>query len=97
MGQAIADLARCINECNAITVMLFDASGDSENVWIENDVLWRKLRLVHKQVVGALADCNLALERVGLALFIERHHDDGGAIKTHDARLFEKLFLAFLE
>ena len=40
-----------------------------------------------QDVVGALADRDLALERVGLALLVERHDDDGGAVAAHDLGL----------
>ena len=52
---------------------------------------------VHEQVVAALADFTLALEGVGLAAFVERHHHDRRAVASHELGLFEKLRLAFLE
>jgi hypothetical protein len=44
---------------------------------IEDDVLGREADLVHQDVVGALADRDLALDGVGLSLFVEGHHHDG--------------------
>ena len=60
--------------------MLLDAGRDREDVGIEDDVLGREADLLGQELVGARADLDLALERVGLALLVERHHDDGGAI-----------------
>ena len=49
-----------------------------------------------QKLVGARADRDLALERVGLALFVERHHHDRRAIGAHELGLAQKLLLAFL-
>ena len=50
-----------------------------------------------EQVVGAAADLDLALDRVRLALLVERHHDDAGAVAADPARLLEERPLALLE
>ena len=49
-----------------------------------------------EQLVGALADLDLALGGVGLADLVERHDDDGGAIGAALAGEFEERPLAFL-
>ena len=49
-----------------------------------------------QDVVGALADRGLALERVGLALLVERHHHDGGAVAAHDLGVLDERRLALL-
>jgi hypothetical protein len=41
--------------------VLLDAGGDREDVGIEDDVLGREADLVGEQLVGALADLDLAL------------------------------------
>ena len=50
-----------------------------------------------EQAVGALADLDLALERVGLALLVEGHHDRRRAVPPHERRLAQERRLAFLE
>jgi len=40
--------------------------------------------LVHQDVVGALGDGGLALDRVGLALLVERHDHHRSAVAAHD-------------
>ena len=95
-GSVSADLARRLDEVDAVIVVLLDAGRDREDVGIEDDVLGRKAGLFGEKLVGARADRDLALERVGLALFVERHHDDGGAVGAHQPRLAQKLLLAFL-
>ena len=47
--------------------------------------------------VGALADLDLALDRVGLSLLVEGHHDHGGAELVHAPGLREERLLALLE
>ena len=56
-----------------------------------------KPTLFDQDVVGALADRDLALERVGLALLVERHHHHGGAVAAHDLGVLDELRLAFLQ
>ncbi len=69
---------------------------DREDVGVEDDVLGREADLARQQVVGALADLDLALEGVGLALLVEGHHDRRGAVAPHEARLAQELGLALL-
>ena len=47
-------------------------------------------------MVGARANLDLALEGVGLALFIEGHDDHGRAIAAAQFRLAQEFFFAFL-
>ena len=42
-----------------------------------------KADLLRQHAKGALADRDLALDGVGLALLIERHDHDGRAVATH--------------
>ena len=95
-GQVRPDPARRLDEVDAVVVVLLDAGRDREDVRIEDDVLGREADLLRQDLVGARADLGLALERVGLALLVERHHDDRGAVAAHDLRVLDELFLAFL-
>ena len=52
---------------------------------------------VEEQAVGPLADRDLPLDRVGLALLVERHDDHAGAVAAHGAGLLEERLLALLE
>ena len=92
----LLDLARRLDEGDAVAVVFLDAGRDREDVGIEDDVFRRKADFFGQELVGALADRNLALDRVGLALLVESHDDDGGAVAQHLARLFEERPLAFL-
>ena len=56
-------------------VVLLDPGRDREDVRVEDDVLGREADLLGEQRVGALADRDLALDGVGLALLVEGHHD----------------------
>ena len=80
---ALLDLARRLDEVDAVVVVLLDAGGDGEDVGVEDDVLGREADLVHQDVVGAGADLDLALLGVGLALLVERHDHDRGAVAAH--------------
>ena len=45
-----------------------------------------------EQIVGALADGNLPLERIRLAAFVKRHHDDRRAVATDELRAWCRNF-----
>ena len=83
------DLGR-LDEGLAIFVMLFQAGGDREDVGIEDDVFRRKADLVDQNVIGALADLDLAFARVGLADLVERHHHHRRAEAQHFAGAFDE-------
>ena len=80
------DDARRLDEVDRVVVVLLEAGGDREDVRIEDDVGRVEAGLLGQQRVRALADRHLALDRVGLALLVERHHDDAGAVAPDDAR-----------
>ena len=87
---------RRFDEGDAIAVVLLDAGRHGEDIRVEDDVLGGKPDLRGQQLIGARADIDLALDGVGLALFVERHDDDGGAVAQHFARLLEERILTFL-
>jgi len=76
--------------------VLLDPRRDGEHVRVEDQVL-RGPPVRDEQVVCAAGDRDLALDRVGLALLVERHHDDAGAVAADPPRLLEELRLALLE
>ena len=46
-GQVLADPARCLDEVDAVIVVLLHAGGDGEDIGIEDDVFRRKADLVY--------------------------------------------------
>ncbi len=64
----------------AYALCSLDPGRDRQDVGVEDDVLGREPGLLGEQVVGPAADRDLALGRVGLALLVEGHHDDAGAV-----------------
>ena len=95
MGTPRLDLAASLYEIDAVIVVLLDPRCHGKDVGIEDDVLGREAD-PEQQLVGALANFDLALFRVGLADLVERHHHHGGAVVHAFARVIEELFLAFL-
>jgi hypothetical protein len=96
-GAPLLDQRQGVQERLRVAVVLGDAGGDREHVRVEHDVLRREPRRAGEQVVGAPADGDLALGGVGLALLVEGHHDDTGAVVADPAGLLEELLLALLE
>ena len=93
---ALLDQRQRLDERLREAVVLLDPGGDGEHVRVEDDVLGRPA-VAGEQVVGAAADLDLALDRVGLPELVEGHHDDAGAVAADRARLLEELLLALLE
>ncbi len=56
-----------------------------------------KADLVDQQVVRALADPHLVLDRRGLPLLVEGHDDDRGAVAPDQPGVVQELGFAFLE
>ena len=79
-GQRCLMPPRGLDEGLRVLGVLLDARADREHVRVEDDVLGREAGLLGEQAVGALADLELARGRVGLALLVEGHHHDGGAV-----------------
>ncbi len=78
--QVLANPASGVDEIDCVIVVFFDTGRNRENVRIENDVFRREADLINQQPVGALANFDLALVGIGLALFIEGHDDHGRAV-----------------
>ena len=94
-GQILLDPARGLDEIDRVVVVLLDTGGNGEDVGVEDDVFGREAHLVHQDAISALADFDLALVGVGLALFIKRHHHGGSAIAAHQLGLLAKGVNAF--
>ena len=56
-----------------------------------------KADFVDEDAVGALADADFLVEGGGLALLVEGHDDDGGAVLEDLAGVFAELLFAFFE
>ena len=94
--QLRLDAAGRLDEGAGVVVVLLDAGGDGEDIRVEDDVLGWKVHLLGEKLVGALADRELALGRLGLTRLVERHDDNGGAVAQHLASVLQERPLAFL-
>ena len=84
-----------LDEVDGVVVVFLDAGGDGEDVRVEDDVLGGKSD-AHQQLVGALADLDLAPVGVGLALLVEGHDDHRRAVTPRQPGLLKKLRFSFL-
>ena len=75
--------------------MLVDAGRYGEDVRVEDDVL-RLESVLSQELVGALADRDLALRCVRLADLVERHDDDCGTVSAALAGELKERAFAFL-
>ena len=97
MRERFLDDARGLEEIDGVVVVLLDAGRDGENVRVEDDVLGRETGPGGEQLVRACADADLFVARRGLTLFVEGHHDGGGAVAADEPGAAQKFFLAVLE
>src|SRR5437763_1458751 len=81
-----ADPAHRFEVFNAVARMLVQPRRNGEDVRIEDDVLGRVAH-AGEQPVGALGNGDAPLERVGLALLVERHDDHRRAVAAAEPRL----------
>ena len=86
-GQVLLDPFRRADEVRGVVVVLLDAGGDRQDVRVEDDVLRREAGLLGQDAIRALADLDLALETVGLAALVERHHHHRRAVTADQLRL----------
>ena len=93
MRTGFADLRRRLDKVDRVVVVLFDAGRHGKNIRIEDDVFRREASLLRQHCVRTLADFHFALDGVGLAFLVERHHDDGRAIRTNLARVLKERHL----
>ena len=96
-GEGLFDDARGLEEIDRVVIVLLDASRDGEDVGIENDVFGWEAEALGEKFVGAGADADLFVARGGLALFVEGHHDGGGAVAHDQLRAAEEFGFAVFE
>jgi hypothetical protein len=80
-----------------VVVVLVHASGNGEDVGVEDDVFGRKTDLVDEYPVGALADTDFFFVGRGLTLFVEGHYDYGSTVFRDGSGILAELFFAFLQ
>ena len=86
-----------LDEVDRVVVMLFDTCSDGEYVGIEDDVLRRETDFVHQNTVRSPANGDLSFNSIGLAFFVESHHDHCGAVSAYCFSLLSERFFALLE
>ena len=96
-GALRSDLPRRLDEIDGVLVVLFQPGRDGQNVGIEDDVVGIEIELLGEQPVRACANVHLARDGVGLPRFVERHHDDPGAVLLNAPRFLQKILFAFLQ
>src|SRR2546422_3058020 len=91
------DLPRSLDEVDSVVVVLLDAGGNREDVRVEDDVLRPEADLLGQDAIRPRTDLHLAVQRIGLPHFIERHDDHGGAVPLDQPRMAREGLLAFFE
>ena len=95
--QVLLDQAGGLEKRDCIIVVLLHAGGDGEDIGVDDDVFRGEADLVRQDAVRALRHLEAPFDGIGLALFVETHDHDGGAVAPDQARLVPEGFLAFLQ
>ena len=96
-GAGRFDSRNRLDEIDRVVVVLLDAGGDREDVGVEDDILRREADLFGEQLVRPAADADFVVDFDGLALLVERHHDDGGAVPAAQLGAAQELRFAIFE
>mmetsp|Transcript_45881 Transcript_45881/g.82585 ORF Transcript_45881/g.82585 Transcript_45881/m.82585 type:complete len:343 (-) Transcript_45881:1114-2142(-) len=91
------DLGNCVDEVNAVSVVLWQTCRNGEHVAVKDDVLWREVKLLAQERVTALADSHLVLESGGLALLIESHDDNSCTVAHAKSGVAQEFLLSRLQ
>src|SRR5690606_8835497 len=73
------------------------AGADRKDVWIENDVLWRKAQLFRQNSIRALTYRHFSFDGISLPFFVESHHHNGCTIPTDKVCLLPEYRFAFFQ
>ena len=95
--QSLLDDPARFDVFDRVVVVLFEAGGYCKDIGIENDVFRGKPKPVGQDSIRALANLNLALRSVGLALLVERHDNGSRSITPDESGLLLKLFLSLFQ
>ena len=91
-GQVVFNPTRGVDKVHRVVVVLFNAGGNGENIWVKNDVFWWKTQLIDQHPVGALANFNFSFVGVGLPFFVKSHDNGRRAVPFKQLGLvFERL------
>ena len=94
--HGLFDLPRRLDEGHAVSIVFLNAGADGEHVVIENNVFGRETDHFGQNLVRTRTDVQTPLQRVGLAVRVERHDDHRRAIQTRFFRLLDERLFAFL-
>ena len=95
--QRFFNLPCCFDEITSIIIVFFDAGGHRKNIRIENNIGGIEVQFLRQYLVGTFANFYFSLDVVRLALFVERHDDDGSTVVANQSCLFNKGLFSFLE
>ena len=85
------------DKVEGIGVVLFHASGDGENVGVEDNIAGLKADSLGEDGVCTLTDTHLVLDVCRLSRLIKGHYDDGCSVAPADLRLLDKALFPFFK
>jgi hypothetical protein len=96
-GKALLELSGRLDEGEAVVGVLLDAGPDGQDVRVEDDVLGGKPTSSTRIRYARPQDLDLPLDGRGLALLVEGHDDDRGAVAADPPGVLAEGLLALLE
>ncbi len=66
--------------------MFDETRGNGKNIRIKDNVRWVEVGLIHKKIVGTLADGDLCLFVGRLAVFVKGHDHNRGTLRKKERK-----------
>lgn len=85
------------NEFCCIVIMLRHTCGNSQNIDIEDNVLWVKLYLINQNFVSSLANSDFVIACGSLSLLVESHDNNGCTILLDSFSVASELIFSSLK
>ena len=95
--QIRPDPFRSPDEVGSIGIMLLHASGNGEDIGVEDDVEGIHAHLLRQDPVGPPGYLDTSLVGRGLPLFVEAHHHHCSPVAHHIPGMLNKLLLALFQ
>lgn len=90
MRQFAFDVFTRADKVLRVVVVLFNASCDREDVWVEDDIFWREANLFGEDFVRPTANLDFPCASIGLSLFVKGHYHHCRTVATQQFRVMDK-------
>ena len=95
--QIVTDALRRLDKINGVIIMFLNTGGDGKYVRVENNIFRRKAYFLRQQIIGAFANLEFPVCRIGLPVLVKRHDNHRRAVTLAGLRLLQKRRLTLFQ